>query len=462
VAAGNEHASMTVTAITMNLPTANAPPTPAPEQRRRTGDRVMQRLARLLMGVFFRQIEVVNGSTLPTDRPAVVVANHVNGLVDGMVLMSALPRYPRFLGKSTLFKILPLAPLLHLAGVVPVYRASDGGTAGNDATFKTCRALLARRGLIGIFPEGISHDEASLQPLRTGAARIALESAADEAPDTVVVPVGLSYDEKSRFRSRAVVHVGDPISMTGWLDDYRSDPVATVHALTEAIDAGLRSAGPNFRSIGDAVAWNRIADIILRPLGGEVLDDIDLARRDAVAGRLAHQAADGNDDDLLALADGYDAALALAGLTDAEVASVGAPERERARVVRALTLTAVSAPVAATGAAIHAVPYVAIKQIAKRPTNEGMKATVKVLGCLASFIVVYTGLGIVVGRRRGALAGVAAAVAAPATGYVAMRFGERLHRIGGAVSTARRLRDRSAQLPDLIDLRREIVTRASV
>src|SRR5438105_1923209 len=53
--------------------------------------------------------------------------------------------YRRFLGKSTLFRIPPLNPLLRLAGVVPVYRAQDGaGTERNDRTFSRCRQLLAR------------------------------------------------------------------------------------------------------------------------------------------------------------------------------------------------------------------------------------------------------------------------------------------------------------------------------
>jgi glycerol-3-phosphate O-acyltransferase/dihydroxyacetone phosphate acyltransferase len=421
----------------------------------------MRRLARLLMRIFFRRIEVVNGSTLPDDRPVIVVANHVNGLVDGLVLMAGLRRYPRFLGKSTLFKILPLAPFLRLAGVVPVHRASDGGTGGNDETFRTCRELLGHRGILGIFPEGISHDEARLQPLRTGAARIALEAAAEQAPDVVVVPVGLSYDEKARFRSRAVVRIGDPIEVGTWSGDDGGDPAAAVRSLTGAIDLALRATSPDFASVDDAVACNRTADIVVRPVGGDVLDDHDLAERDRVARQLS-AVADPAADALRGLVDRYDADLALAGLTDAQSASVGAPGRDRARVVRAFALTAASAPVAATGAAIHAVPYLAIKQIATRPTNDGMKATVKVLGCFASFLLVYLGLGVLVGRRRGAGAGVAVAVAAPVTGYVAMRFGERVHRIGGAVATARRLRDRSAQLPALIEQRRRIVEQAGV
>src|SRR5580698_2449411 len=135
---------------------------------RRLADRGMAGLARLLVHIFFRDIEVESGENLPTSGPVVVVANHINGLVDGLLLMATLSRYPRFLGKSTLFKIAPLWPFLKLAGVVPVYRSIDGAAGDqNVSAFATCHRILARGGLVAVFPEGISHDESSLQPLKT-------------------------------------------------------------------------------------------------------------------------------------------------------------------------------------------------------------------------------------------------------------------------------------------------------
>ena len=96
----------------------------------RLAEWVMSRLARLLVRIFFRGIEVEDAERLPATGPVVLVANHTNGLVDGLLLMATLPRYPRFLGKSTLFKIPPLWPFLKIARVIPVYRQIDGARVG--------------------------------------------------------------------------------------------------------------------------------------------------------------------------------------------------------------------------------------------------------------------------------------------------------------------------------------------
>jgi 1-acyl-sn-glycerol-3-phosphate acyltransferase len=110
-------------------------------------DGVLALLTRLTLRVFFREIEVVGLARVPRGVPLVVVANHVNALVDALLILAFLGLRPRILAKSTLWRHPVMAPLLLLAGGVPVYRRQDGkGMTRNFDTFRRCRAVLAEAG----------------------------------------------------------------------------------------------------------------------------------------------------------------------------------------------------------------------------------------------------------------------------------------------------------------------------
>lgn len=82
---------------------------------------------------------------------------------------------------------------------------------------------LRSGGCVGIFPEGGSHDRTGLLPLKAGVAIMALGALA-ESPDTdlKVVPVGMNYFHAHKFRSRAVVEFGQPITVpTELVDMYK-------------------------------------------------------------------------------------------------------------------------------------------------------------------------------------------------------------------------------------------------
>ncbi|KAJ1909358.1 Glycerol-3-phosphate/dihydroxyacetone phosphate acyltransferase [Tieghemiomyces parasiticus] len=67
---------------------------------------------------------------------------------------------------------------------------------------------------IGIFPEGGSHDRAQMLPLKAGVAVMTLGAMAENSDLNVrIVPCGLNYFHPHKFRSRAIVQFGDPISI---------------------------------------------------------------------------------------------------------------------------------------------------------------------------------------------------------------------------------------------------------
>ena len=84
----------------------------------------------------------------------------------------------------------------------------------NAETFAAVDAALRDGDAVCIFPEGVSHSTGRLEPLRTGAARMAL-SAAAQGIDVQLVPVGINPEDKADFRSRLTIVYGHPFRIAG-------------------------------------------------------------------------------------------------------------------------------------------------------------------------------------------------------------------------------------------------------
>lgn len=207
---------------------------------------LIQAVFSIVMSLFFRRIELVNSDRIPKDKGLVFVMNHPNGLIDAALVFVALPRNVSFLAKSTIFKMPVLGWLAKAVKALPVYRQSDakGEMTKNQETFRQCRELLKNGGAIAIFPEGISHNETKLQPLKTGAARIALGAVSvgqnPSAVDLHVVPVGLFYTNKTDFRSEAMLIFGESFPVLPVeLNDLGEPTREAVKDLTQEIEDAL-------------------------------------------------------------------------------------------------------------------------------------------------------------------------------------------------------------------------------
>ncbi len=114
------------------------------------------------------------GETVPRRGPVLLVANHPNSLLDPLLVAAVAGRPVRFLAKAPLFADWKIGWLIRAAGAIPVYRRADDPASmdRNEEMFRAVHAALAGGAAVGIFPEGLSHSEPALAPLRTGAARI--------------------------------------------------------------------------------------------------------------------------------------------------------------------------------------------------------------------------------------------------------------------------------------------------
>jgi len=210
-----------------------------------------------IVRVLYRSIDVTGTAAIPHDGGLILCANHVNALVDGVLLQATTTRNIRPLARSGLFLNPLLAPMLKLIGAVPIQRRSDksADTTRNDAAFARCSELLAEDETIVIFPEGQSHSAPQIQKLKTGAARIVMAAKERNGMAPLVLPVGLTFTRKGTFRSDVLVQFGSPIDCN--LPD-SLEPFAGVELLTDRITAGLATVTLNADSWEDLYLVNRL------------------------------------------------------------------------------------------------------------------------------------------------------------------------------------------------------------
>jgi 1-acyl-sn-glycerol-3-phosphate acyltransferase len=205
--------------------------------------RIAAGLVRLMLKIYFRSIETTGRERIPRDGPAVFASNHPNSTIDPFVLGTLVGRKLNFMAMSGFFEMKPVAWFLDRCGVIPIHRRQDDPTKmdQNIGAFAAAFRALEAREAIGIFPEGLTHDDPQIKKIKTGAARISLGAEARNhfRLAVQVVPVGLNYMDKTKFRSDLLINVGEPIDAKTYEAAYRSDPQAAVRAMTDELQHRL-------------------------------------------------------------------------------------------------------------------------------------------------------------------------------------------------------------------------------
>ncbi len=427
---------------------------------RRIIDRTLGGAAWLIVRAFHRSVDVLGRHRLPSHRPVLLVANHGNGFVDPVVVAAVLRRVPRFLAKSTLWDVFPARPLLALVGVLPVYRADDGSDpAVNSRTFRAAWRELALGATVAIFPEGTTGDRSTLDRVRTGAARLAL-GALPDAPDLVVLPIGLAFESRIETRSRAVVVIGEPIPVAEWFAGWRSDdparagatpaalPRDAVVALTAEIRRSLEAISPEFRTVDEREllrAAARVASVDRRRQRPAPFGTVErLARRLAAAPDAARAG-------VIDAYRTYATRLQLLRLHDDDVL----PRRDsRLQFVGAIGALFFLGSIMVTATLVHlpAILLVLVSTGVVRST--ATKGTVRLLVGAFSGLATWVVFGLIVADGWGAvLAGATVAFG----GAIALATWSVLVRALARVRGFLRARDRAALVPSALDDRAALV-----
>ncbi len=434
--------------------------------------RLVQTIAFRLVRLFYSKIEVHGRDNLPADCPVVFVLNHPNGVLDPVLLMIALDRPVTFLSKSTLFAYAMSGWAAETFGALPVFRKRDLGKRGgakdaddmaarNEATFARCRALLRDGRAMALFPEGTTHSEPELLPLRTGAARIALSAEAETewAMDLQMVPVGLWYENKTRFRTTVLLVVGEPFILDDYAAEYAADARQTARVVTERIEEGLDAVvlqaenAQLLRGIPALAAWTA-------PDGSAA----DLSHRHDWAATLLdtykklHHTDPVRLEGIATQARRYASLLQTLGIADPW--RLEEPAIDRGHLARRVLVLVLLALPALAGFVLSYGPYrmAAVVERFVNPKDRTQTGTIKLLGGSALVLVAWIIEAVVVGWIFGWLWCVALLMVAPLLAYIALRWGEAWQALRELLSY-RWLRERRGGLVTMLAARRRALAR---
>ncbi|KUL40585.1 lysophospholipid acyltransferase family protein [Actinoplanes awajinensis] len=171
----------------------------------------------------------------------ILVPNHVSHF-DPLVVAHYVykaGRWPRFLGKASLWRVPIIGPLLRKTRQVPVERGSVEAVKSLEALAEALR----EGGVVVVYPEGTTTRHPDLWPMRgkTGAARLALLTGAPVVPVANWGAQDVFDPRTNKFKfTRAAVTVttGDPVDLSRWAGAEPSR--AVLEAMTEKIMLDIR------------------------------------------------------------------------------------------------------------------------------------------------------------------------------------------------------------------------------
>ena len=181
----------------------------------------------------FRRYEVVGLENIPQNAACIFAANHTNTLMDALVLLSMTREKKVFIARGDIFKKAFIAKIMHFLRILPIYRIRDGYKSvkdNNAEIIEKASDVIHDEVKLFLFPEAAHRTKHSLRQLSKGIFHIALkanEEFGHEKP-VYIIPTGIEYGDYFRYRSTALINIGEPINVTEFVNQHKDENEAVI------------------------------------------------------------------------------------------------------------------------------------------------------------------------------------------------------------------------------------------
>jgi len=306
-----------------------------------------------------------------------------------------------------------------------------------------------------------------VQRIKTGAARIVLGYDVPAAERLTVVPVGLSFEARKRFRGRVLVSIGEPVDVSSYRALYRQEPAKAQHALTTVIQAAMEHEVVHVERI-DLAALARAVETLYRGelerdlwdehwFSGQPIAPSYLSGSIAAAVEHMHKEDPERIERLWQRVLAYHAGLAGYRLRDEAVRTRLDGTVERQRVARSWQMV-VGLPLFVYGAAVNFLPYYVPGWLAGRMSRRQTDyATIRLLASIVAFPLFWALETSLVGSVAGLRWALAFFVSLPLGGLIAYRYVVGTGRLVHQLRFGALLLTRAQEARRLLAERRELV-----
>jgi len=191
--------------------------------------------------VYFRKIFIRGMEHVDEQKPILFAVNHPSAFLEPTLIATSVDFDVHFMTRGDLFNPRFLW-FFNATNQVPVFRFKDGFSQlkSNRDSFSECHKRLINGARLLIFCEGSMKWVKKLRTVQPGAAKLAFGTLEKKEDLPLVIhPIGLSYDDHSRFRSDLMMEIGPAIEPGDYFEEYRTEPRKAVKKLTAEIQKQL-------------------------------------------------------------------------------------------------------------------------------------------------------------------------------------------------------------------------------